>query len=416
MEGISVMNYQQPTPVQQQVIPEILSGKDVIACAQTGTGKTAAFLLPVMHRILSMPPGDYIKALVIVPTRELAIQIAQQTEGFGYYTSIGSLAVYGGGTGVDYSVEQRALRTGADIVVCTPGRMISHLQMGQVKVEKLGFLILDEADRMLDMGFNDDIMHIISYLPPTRQSLLFSATMPSRIRDMARKILKQPVEVNIALSRPPEKILQKAYVLNDHHKVAMVDYLTGNPELKSIIVFCDTKSKVKETTRTLKKNGRAVEEIHSDLEQQQREEVMNRFKSRQTRILVATDIISRGIDVEDIDMIINFDVPHDAEDYVHRIGRTARAESDGQAFTLIGDKEHRKFSQIEKLLEKEIEKLALPIHIGESPKYDPMKRIPSEGRNHRFGNAGQGKKRGGSRPDNRKRDGNRGRRSGKQSI
>ncbi len=371
MEGISVMNYEQATPVQQKVIPKVLDGADLIACAQTGTGKTAAFLLPIIHRIISSPPDPSVKAMVVVPTRELAIQIAQQIEGFGYYTSVSSLAVYGGGTGSEYVNEQRALSSGVDIVVCTPGRMISHLNMGNVNASNLQFLVLDEADRMLDMGFFDDIMKIISFLPAKRQSLLFSATMPPRIRELSKKILKQPIEINIALSSPPTGIQQQAFILYETQKLPMVKSLIKEPAMKSILVFCDTKIKVKQLARELQKSNQQVEEIHSDLDQHVREQVMNRFKSRQVRVLVATDIVSRGIDVEDIDMVINYNVPHDAEDYIHRIGRTARAAAQGKAATLVGETEQRKFAAIEKLLGKEVPKPSVPAEFGETPAYRP---------------------------------------------
>lgn len=373
-EGIQAMNYETPTPVQQQVIPEILAGHDVIASAQTGTGKTAAFLLPIIHNIISSPHSDHIKALVIVPTRELALQITQHVEGLGYFTSVSSLAVYGGGDGRLYETEKSALKKGVDIVVCTPGRMISHLGMGYVGFGHLKFLVLDESDRMLDMGFHDDIMKIIRQLPKEKQSLLFSATMPARIRGLARTILRQAREINIAISKPPEKIRQEAYVVFENQKIPLVKRMIHDSSLKSIVVFCDTKLKVKELSKVLKNTEKATEEIHSDLEQKEREAVMNRFKSRQIRVLVATDIISRGIDVEDIDMIINFNVPSDAEDYVHRIGRTARAESEGKAVTLIGEKEQGKFADIEKLLDKTVSKPALPDSFGKTPEYDPRAR------------------------------------------
>ncbi len=371
MEGISAMNYQTPTPVQQKVIPAILDGHDVIGCAQTGTGKTAAFLLPILHKLIQTPSQDKIRAMIVVPTRELAVQIAQQAEGFGYFSSISSLPVYGGGDGIVYSNEKRALTSGVDIVICTPGRMISHLNMGYVDLDSLEFLVLDEADRMLDMGFSDDIMKMISFLPKKRQSLLFSATMPSKIRDMARKILHQPLEINISLAKPPESIRQLAYMVFDDAKIPLVKEVVKDPDLKSVIIFCDTKIKVKQLTRDLKAARLMVEEIHSDLDQKTREEVMNRFKSRQTRILVATDIISRGIDVDNIDMVVNFNVPHDAEDYVHRIGRTARAQALGQAVTLVGVKEQRSFSAIEKLLGQEVPRGVLPEKLGKAPQYRP---------------------------------------------
>lgn len=373
MEGIEAMQYEFATPIQQQVIPEIMKGHDVIGCAQTGTGKTAAFLLPIINHIITSPSEDKIKALVIVPTRELAVQIAQQMEGFAYFAPVSSLAIYGGGTGEVYANEKRALTSGVDMVVCTPGRMISHLNLGYVDFSALQFLVLDEADRMLDMGFYDDISKIISFLPKKRQSLLFSATMPPQIRDLTRKILFKPKEINIGLAKPPEKINQEAFVVYEDQKMQLVPLLIKDPVMKSILIFGDTKSGVKLLSRQLKKITQGVEEIHSDLDQSEREQVMNRFKSRQTRILVATDIISRGIDVEDIDLVINFDVPHDAEDYVHRIGRTARAETQGRACTLIGPREQLKFASIEKLLGKQVEKSELPGDLGKGPEYNPDK-------------------------------------------
>ncbi len=360
LEGIQAMNFENPTPVQQKVIPEIMAGHDVVACAQTGTGKTAAFLLPVINNIITLPQNNFVKALVIVPTRELAMQITEQIDGFGYFTQVSSLAVYGGGDGQLFESEKSALKKGVDIVVCTPGRMISHLTMGFANFEKIKFLILDEADRMLDMGFHDDIMKIISNLPAHRQSLLFSATMPPKIRTLTKKLLNNAREINIEIARPPEKIRQEAYYVTENMKSSLIRQLINDPDLKSIVVFCGTKSKVKELRTDLRKMEKNIEEIHSDLEQKERTEVMNRFKNRQVRVLIATDIISRGIDVEDIDMIINFNVPGDAEDYVHRIGRTARAESDGRAVTLIGESEHGKFSVIEKLIGQAVKKIDLP--------------------------------------------------------
>lgn len=382
MEGIGAMNYLKPTPIQELVIPEIMLGRDAIACAQTGTGKTAAFLLPMLQKILDTPMGDHIKGLIIVPTRELAIQISQQIEGFSYFAGISSVAVFGGGDGAVYANEKRALSRGVDVVVCTPGRMISHLNMGYVNLDKLQFLVLDEADRMLDMGFFDDIMKIISYIPNRRQSLLFSATMPPRIRELARKILHNPKEINIAVATPPEKIRQVAFVVYENQKLQLVkDLVLKDKSMKTIIVFCDTKTMVKQLSHDLKKVVPDVEEIHSDLEQPEREAAMNRFRSRQTRVLVATDIISRGIDVEDIDLVINFNVPHDAGDYVHRIGRTARAQAEGKAITLIGEKEQRRFAAIERFLGKEIEKILLPAGIGSGPEYNPEKRFAQGARN-----------------------------------
>lgn len=369
MEGIEVMQYNEPTPIQKQVIPAIMKGQDVIACSQTGTGKTAAFLLPVIDRIYREKRQGKIRAMVITPTRELAIQVAQQAEGFGYFTGLSSLAIYGGGGGEAFYNEKRALTQGVEIIICTPGRMISHLTLGYANLDRLDYLILDEADRMLDMGFFDDIMKIISYIPHKRQTLLFSATMPPRIRELSRRILVNPTEVNIGLASPPGKIRQEAYVVHDKQKTGLLDHLIKDERMKSILVFGETKAGVKQLARHLRRYTKGVEEIHSDISQAEREEVMNSFRSRQVRILVATDIVSRGIDVEDIDMVVNYDVPHDAEDYVHRIGRTARAGAHGKACTFIGPSEQGKFAMIERLIGREVEKVELPQGIGHGPEY-----------------------------------------------
>ncbi len=372
-EGIESTGYENATPIQEQVIPQILAGKDIIAAAQTGTGKTAAFLLPVINMLLTSHQEEHhINALIIVPTRELAIQIAQNMEGLSYFTGLSSMAVFGGGDGIVFSNEKKALSHGADVVICTPGRMIAHLQMGYVKLDGLKYLILDEADRMLDMGFNDDIMKIISYLPKKRQTLCFSATMPSAMRSLAHKILDHPVEINVALSKPPEKIIQEAFVVYDAQKIGLVKYLLKSKDFKSVIVFCSTKDNVKQLSRDLKRANFSIEEIHSDLDQETRERVLRRFKNKELKVLVATDILSRGIDIEDIDLVINYDVPHDGEDYVHRIGRTARAETDGIAYTLINEKEQKKFGDIEQLLGKTITKGNVPEQFGPTPIYNPL--------------------------------------------
>jgi superfamily II DNA/RNA helicase len=371
LEGIEASNYEIATPVQQQVIPPILEGRDVIASAQTGTGKTAAFLLPVMNQLLKSHVDGIVGALIIVPTRELALQISQHVEGLSYFTHLSSIAIYGGNEGQNFVAEKKALQMGADIIVCTPGRMIAHLNMGYVKLSDLRFLILDEADRMLDMGFQDDINKIIRAISVKRQTLLFSATMPEKIRQLARKILKDPVEINIAISKPPEKIVQKAFVVYEPQKLPLIRHLLKNTPFKNALIFCSRKHSVKQLRRELKQAGFNIEEIHSDLEQSQRENVLMAFTSGRIPILVATDILSRGIDIDTIDVVINYDVPADGEDYVHRIGRTARAEADGAAFTLIGEKEQNKFAAIEKLLGKEVDKGNIPPEIGQGPAYRP---------------------------------------------
>lgn len=371
LEGIEANGYDIATPIQEKVIPVILEGRDLIASAQTGTGKTAAFLLPIINKILEAPESDHINALIVVPTRELAVQIAQNLEGLSYFTSVSSLAVYGGGDGASFVQERQALSKGAEIVICTPGRLIGHLNMGYVKLQQLQFLILDEADRMLDMGFYDDIMKIISFLPSSRQSLLFSATMPSKIRELSRKILKNPEEITISLSKPPEKIKQEAFVVYDVQKPAVIKYLLRLADYDSILIFCSKKYTVKNLSVQLKRAGFSVDEIHSDLQQDVREQVLAAFVNKRLRILVATDILSRGIHIDNIDLVINYDVPNDGEDYVHRIGRTARSEKYGTAFTLINEREQKKFADIETLIGKLVTKVKLPEQFGETPDYNP---------------------------------------------
>ncbi|MBC7425167.1 MAG: DEAD/DEAH box helicase [Bacteroidia bacterium] len=383
LDGIDAINYTTATPVQEKVIPIILQGKDIIASAQTGTGKTAAFLLPVINRLLTEPETPGIKAIVIVPTRELAVQIEQNMEGLSYFTPISAIAVYGGGDGTSFTTEKQALSKGTELVICTPGRMITHLNMGYVNLDNLEYLILDEADRMLDMGFNEDIMKIMSFMPKKRQTLLFSATMPPKIRDLARKILNDPEEVNIAISKPPAKISQNAFVVYEGQKAPLVKHLLSKVQFTSIVVFCGTKQKVKSLTQLLLKARMPVAEIHSDLEQSEREKVVADFKAKRTKIIIATDILSRGIDIDGIDLVINFDVPHDGEDYIHRIGRTARAETSGTAYTLISESEQYKFAVIEKLLGSAVNKLPVPEEFGAVPAYNPSARREGDKKNFR---------------------------------
>lgn len=369
MEGIDASGYITLTPIQEQVMPPILEGRDIIASAQTGTGKTAAFLLPVLSKLIEHRHEGHTSAIIIVPTRELAVQIAQHVEGLAYFTPISSIAIYGGGDGNAFVQEKQALQKGVDLVICTPGKLIAHLNMGYVKFDELQYLVLDEADRMLDMGFHDDIMRIIRQLPVKRQSLLFSATMPDKIRSLAKKILKDPAEVNIALSKPPEKIDQKAYVVYEPQKDALIQHIIRTTPHRSLIIFCSRKQTVKQLTAFLKRNKFNVAEIHSDLEQSEREDLLQGFKSGRIPVIVATDVLSRGIDIDTIDVVVNYDVPHDGEDYVHRIGRTARAEKEGKAFTLVSDKEIGRFSRIESLIGKVVDKAPLPESLGAAPEY-----------------------------------------------
>ncbi|MEA3443900.1 MAG: DEAD/DEAH box helicase [Bacteroidota bacterium] len=371
-DGLQSMGFEKTTPVQEQAIPYILEGRDIIACAQTGTGKTAAYLLPVLNSILTCK-DDGVKAIIIAPTRELAQQIDQHLQGFAYFLSVSSIAIYGGGDGVSWDQQKRALISGADIVIATPGRLISHLNFDYVNLEKLKYLILDEADRMLDMGFHDDIMTIIKALPATRQTLLFSATMPTKIRHLTKNILNNPAQVSIAIAKPAEGITQAAYLVHDTQKVNLIKDLLHKKDVKSIIIFSATKLNVKQLHRDLLREKYRAASIHSDLEQEEREKVMLDFKNQKVQILVATNIVSRGIDIDGIDLIINYDVPRDAEDYIHRIGRTARAESSGLALTFINEKEQGAFRKIEEMLEKEVYKIQLPKHLGEGPEYNPTK-------------------------------------------
>jgi ATP-dependent RNA helicase RhlE len=388
LEGIAASGYEIATPVQEKVIPALLAGSDIIASAQTGTGKTAAFLLPMIHRLLQHRIEGQVSALIVVPTRELAIQIAQHVEGLSYFTNISSIAVFGGNDGSNFINEKKALQMGADIVVATPGRMIAHLNMGYVALKGLQFLVLDEADRMLDMGFQDDISKIISFLPVKRQTLLFSATMPDKIRQLARAILHKPVEINIALSKPPEKIIQRAFVIYDSQKLPLVKLLLKNSHFKRVLIFCSRKQSVKQLAKELERSRFVIGEMHSDLEQADREAVLSKFTAGRLPILVATDILSRGIDIDTIDLVLNYDVPHDGEDYVHRIGRTARAEAEGMAYTLIGEKEQNRFATIEALLGKPVEKAVVSRELGPTPLYQPRGHSPKNGspRKHYSGN------------------------------
>jgi len=371
LDGIDAIGYQNPTPVQELAIPPIMDNKDVIACAQTGTGKTAAYVLPLLNNVVSSGGNhNKIKALIISPTRELAIQIDQQLEGFSYFANVSSVAVYGGGTGTAFDMERKAIREGADVIVATPGRLISHLNMGYVNFDKLETLILDEADRMLDMGFLADIQKIISFLPAKRQTLMFSATMPDEIRKLARKIMDKPIEINLAVSKPAENVVQGAYLVYDNQKNKLIGQLIkGKEDLKSVLIFSATKISVKDLERDLKRLNFNVKAMHSDLTQSERGIVLQDFKNRKTQILVATDIVARGIDIDNISLIINYNVPQDAEDYVHRVGRTARAEKTGVAITFINPKEIRNFQKIEKFIGNEVMKIPLPADLGDGPAY-----------------------------------------------
>ena len=379
LDALFYMNFEDATEIQEKAIPLILQGKDLIGCAQTGTGKTAAFVLPTLNQIADAP-SDGVQVLILCPTRELAIQIDQQIQGIAYFTNASCYPVYGGGDGVSWEAEADALKGGADIIVATPGRLMAHMARGYVKFDTVQHLILDEADRMLDIGFYDDIMKIIKSLPQKRQSLMFSATMAPKIRSLAKEILNKPEEVSVAISKPAEGVTQKVYLAHEEQKVALVRHILGDKDdFQSIIIFCSTKKKVEKLARTLHQKGYACQGISSDYEQEQREEALSDFRSGKIRIMVATDVMSRGIDIKGIDLVINYDVPGDAEDYVHRIGRTARAKTEGMAVTLVCPDEMYKFSKIERLIERELDKEQPPKTLGPGPEWREPQREKGRG-------------------------------------
>ncbi len=395
MDGLDAMNFREPTPIQEKAIPVIMDGHDMIACAQTGTGKTAAFILPLMNNLLITGNVDNkVKAVIITPTRELAQQIDLQFEGFSYFAPISTVAVSGGGDGASWEQQKRGLTLGADVIIATPGRLISHLKISNIDFSGVQYLILDEADRMLDMGFYDDIMDISSYLPKQRQTLLFSATMPPKIRQLAKTILHNPVEVSVAISKPNEAIDQSAFVCYEAQKIPIIQHLYAQPIEGKTIIFASSKVKCKEVAYLLKQKKFRVAAMHSDLEQEVRDRVMLDFKNNKIDILVATDIVARGIDIDQIRLVVNYDVPRDPEDYIHRIGRTARANAQGQAITFVALDDQERFHRIERFLGYDIDKQQLPAHIGEAPAYNPSprnNRAKGRGqrnhRNHRNNNA-----------------------------
>lgn len=415
LDGLDAMNFIETTPVQAATIPPILEGRDVIACAQTGTGKTAAYLLPILDRLSAGEfASDVVNAVIMAPTRELAQQIDQQVEGFSYFMPVSAVAIYGGTDGVAWEQQRRGMAMGADIVIATPGRLISHLNLGSADLSHVSYFVLDEADRMLDMGFFDDIMQIYKQLPSSCQTVMFSATMPPKIRKLAASILRDPIEVEIAISRPPESIMQSAYICYEAQKLPILRKLFEQSAPKRTIIFALAKLKVRELTSTLRKMGFNVADMHSDLEQSQREQVMRDFKNGYVDVLVATDIVARGIDIDNIRVVINYDIPHDPEDYVHRIGRTARGTNgEGLAITFVSEEEQSDFHKIETFLGKSVYKLPVDPEFGEVPAYEPAKRRPRRsGRSGdgRSGRSEKDKRQGKTAPNGRKRGGTRQRR------
>jgi superfamily II DNA/RNA helicase len=382
INAIEYMGFEKATPIQEQAIPEIIAGKDLIACAQTGTGKTAAFMLPILHKLASKPHTGT-NTLIIVPTRELAVQIDQQIQGFAYFLGVHSCTVYGGGDGGGYEAERKALKEGVDIVVATPGKLKSHIKMGLTNFDNLEHLILDEADRMMDMGFVDDILWIISKLPPKRQNLMFSATMAPKIRDIMKKVLVNPFEISIDISKPAEGVTQEVYLTYPEQKVRLISrILKKHPDFTSIIIFSSTKKDVFQIARGLDKRGFKADGISSDLEQKERELALSKFRSRETRIVVATDVLSRGIDIKEINLVINYSIPSNAEDYVHRVGRTARSDSKGMAITLVEPRDMKNMNDIEELIGYQIKRMPLPDELGEAPVWS----LPSRGKKGNFKN------------------------------
>src|SRR6476661_3058877 len=401
------MNYQQATPIQEQAIPKILEGKDLIACAQTGTGKTAAYLLPLLDKISHAKHG-HTTTLILVPTRELATQIDEQVMGFGYYVEASSIAIYGGGKSENWEQQKRALTSGADIIIATPGRLIAHLQMGYVKFDQIKYLVLDEADKMMDMGFSDDILNIVRQLPKQRQTLLFSATMPNKIREFSQQILNQPDEIRLAVSKPAAGIDQQFYMAYDRQKIYLLEHIIKTQDVQSMVLFTSQKAAVGGIVRAVNKLGIEARGISSDRTQEEREEIMRAFKNKQFPVLVATDVLSRGIDIDSLSHVVNYDIPRAAEDYGHRIGRTARAATKGTAITFISDQDQDRVQKIERLIEREIEKQKITeeLGLGEAPEYDPKRFAGLGGKiGGRPGRGGQG---GGGRDRGPRAEGDRG--------
>lgn len=384
LDALDAMNFRECTPIQEKTIVPLMEGHDLIGVAQTGTGKTAAYLLPVLNKLCRGGyPENAINCIIMAPTRELAQQIDRQLEGFTYFMPVSSVAVYGGNDGVRYGQELRGMSLGADILVATPGRLISHITLGNVDLSKVSFFILDEADRMLDMGFYNDIMTIAKQLPANRQTMMFSATMPEEIRKLAKNILKDPVQVTLSLAKPADGITQQAYICHEHQKIGIIKDIFSKESAERVILFVSKKSKVREVATALRKMGLNVGEMHSDLTQSERDEIMFLYKSRKVDLLVATDILARGIDIDDIRIVINYDVPGDQDDYIHRVGRTARANAKGRGITLVSEKDQIAFKRIEDFIGKSIEKMPLPDGLGDAPEYSPVKNKNSRQNNKR---------------------------------
>ncbi len=392
LDALDAMRFEQCTPIQEQTLQPLMEGRDLIGVAQTGTGKTAAYLLPVLNNLCRGGyPEDAINCVIMAPTRELAQQIDRQLEGFTYFMSVSSVAVYGGNDGQRYEQELRGMAKGADIIVATPGRLISHINLGNIDLSKVSFFILDEADRMLDMGFCNDIMTIAKQLPKERQTMLFSATMPEEIRKLARELLRDPLQITLSIAKPADGITQQAYICHEGQKLGIINSIFDNESSERVILFASRKTKVKDIARTIRKHGFSVGEMHSDLTQSERDEIMYQYKSRKIDMIVATDILARGIDIDDIRIVINYDVPRDCDDYIHRIGRTARAGTKGRAITFVSEEDQEFFKRIEDFIEQDVPKMEVPAELGEAPAYEPGKNKQKGKGRKRRGKSGNGK-------------------------
>ena len=413
LDALDAMRFEKCTPIQEQTLQPLMEGRDLIGVAQTGTGKTAAYLLPVLNRLCRGGyPEDAINCIVMAPTRELAQQIDRQLEGFTYFMQVSSVAVYGGNDGQRYEQELRGMSKGADIIVATPGRLISHINLGNIDLSRVSFFILDEADRMLDMGFFNDIMTIAKQLPKERQTMLFSATMPEEIRRLAGEILNDPLQITLALAKPAEGITQQAYICHEGQKMGIINRIFETESSERVILFASRKTKVKEIAREIRKHGFNVGEMHSDLSQSERDEIMFQYKSRKIDMIVATDILARGIDIDDIRIVINYDVPRDCDDYIHRIGRTARAGSKGRAITFVSEEDQEYFGRIEEFIEQSVTKMDVPAELGEAPQYEPKKKKQKNGAYRGKGGGGKAPRKSGDKNE-KKENGNGKRREAK---
>ncbi|GAA5520929.1 DEAD-box ATP-dependent RNA helicase CshA [Fodinibius salicampi] len=368
--GLQDLNYTDPTPIQEECIPLILNGRDVIGAAQTGTGKTGAFVIPLIQRIMENP-SEHTQALILSPTRELAQQIEEQIFALGYHTGVSSATVTGGS---DYGTQVKAIRAGVDIIVATPGRLIDQMKVLDLDFSHLNYLVLDEADRMLDMGFLPDVMKIVKKLPEERQTMLFSATMVEEVQKVVDQVMKNPAEVEFEVSKPAESVDQQIYFVHPKQKLKLFEKLFDADKYETAIVFCATKRGTDEVERMLKKRGVDAVSMHGDRDQKERNEALRLFKNRSHPVMVATDVLSRGIDIDDVSLIVNFDVPNNPEDYIHRIGRTGRYDKSGTAITFVSNKDKKYYHSIKEVVGDQLSVKELPEEKNESQGNDRQSR------------------------------------------